>query len=507
MPIDTDDLLGHLGPGLTTQYIAELVATGMTEAAARKRVQRMSAQYQKLAGIRFEKNARFIYRPEDYGDIAFWAGLEKAFYTHGKSYWAAVVNLRARGGACRKERFAQITGAPIARRRQLSPDAILDRLKAIQLLEEVEIKDQAFIRFRPNHLRPAPMEVINANALAEFVALHGIKEWARKLGFGSYNKFRLRGDNDPPIVSGMTFDLSAPSYFRPLLQIIDGQAKSGFIACDINLHRPIGEEETEAFIRKCDGAAFSAKVGRIMPMLVGDVFSAQALDLAKSKGLLGITLENLFGNELAKALRDLVSLLTDAGATASVNPNHLMHVMQILTRIEGASANLRGALFELVVGSLVKDVEGGYLKTGQKLSDPETGRRAEIDVQLDKPNNAGFLVIECKAKNPGARVSETDVRKWYGDRVPLIHSILNTPYKHVQRPFHFEIWTNGVFAASALKWLRQQPSKCGGYTIGWKDGTALKQYADKATNSSLRAMLNEHYFRSPMKAAMGTRDD
>lgn len=29
------------------------------------------------------------------------------------------------------------------------------------------------------------MEVINANALAEFVALHGIKEWARKLGFGS----------------------------------------------------------------------------------------------------------------------------------------------------------------------------------------------------------------------------------------------------------------------------------------------------------------------------------
>lgn len=75
MPIDTDELLRHLGPGLTTQYIAELVATGMTEAGARKRVQRMSAQYQKLAGIRFEKNARFIYRPEDYGDIAFWTGL------------------------------------------------------------------------------------------------------------------------------------------------------------------------------------------------------------------------------------------------------------------------------------------------------------------------------------------------------------------------------------------------------------------------------------------------
>lgn len=507
MPIDTDDLLGQLGPGLTTQYIAELVGTGMSEAAARKRIQRLSMSYQKLAGIRFEKNARFIYRPEDYGDTAFWNGLEKAFYTHGKSYWAAVVNLRARGGACPKDRFAQISGAPTARRRQLSPDAILDRLKAIQLLEEVEIKNQPFVRFRPNHLRSAPIEIINAKALAEFVALHGIKEWARKLGLGSYNKFCMRGDDDPAIVSGMTFDLTAPSYFRPLLQIVNGQAKPGFLACDINLHGAIEEDEVEAFVRKCDGAAFSSKVGRIMPMLVGDVFSAQALDLAKSKGLLAITLENLFGIELAKALRDLVSLLTDAGATASVNPDHLMQVMQVLTRIEGASANLRGALFELVIGSLVKDVEGGYLKTGQKLTDPETGHKAEIDVQLDKTDNAGFLIIECKAKNPGARVSESDVRKWYSDRVPLIHRILDTPYKHVRRPFHFEIWTNGVFAESALKWLTQQPSTCAGYTIGWKDGAALKRYADRADNGSLRTMLNEHYFKNPMTAAVVAREN
>ena len=94
-------------------------------------------------------------------------------------------------------------------------------------------------------------------------------------------------------------------------------------------------------------------------------------------------------------------------------------VMQVLTRIEGASANLRGALFELVTGSLVKDVEGGYLKTGQKIIDRGTGRKAEVDVQLDKENNAGFLIIECKAKSPGARVSKNDVRKWYSDRVPM----------------------------------------------------------------------------------------
>ena len=54
-----------------------------------------------------------------------------------------------RSGACQRARLAQIAGASVSRRRQLSPDAALDRLKAIQLLEEVEIKDQTVIRFRP----------------------------------------------------------------------------------------------------------------------------------------------------------------------------------------------------------------------------------------------------------------------------------------------------------------------------------------------------------------------
>ena len=495
---ETETLLRRLGPALTTKHIAELVKTGISEPTARKRVQRGTAHYQKLAGIRFEKNTRFIYRPEDYGDVKFWNNLEEAFYTHGKSYWAALVNLRARGGACLKERFAQISGAPSARKRQLSPDAILERLTAINLLEETVEGDQTYLKLKPFHLRTAPIEVIRATELAEFVALHGIKEWARRLGFGSYNQFNMRGEDKAPVVSGITFDLSAPAYFRPLLQILDGVAKQGFFACDINLHGIIEEDEVEAFVRKCDGAAFSNNVGRIMPMLVADVFSAKGLDLAKRKGILAITLENLFGAELAKALRDLVSLLTNAGATASVNPVHLMHVMRTLSKIEGASANLRGALFELVVGSLVKDVEGGYLKTGQKLLEMGTGRKAEVDVQLDKEDNKGFLVIECKAKNPGARVSEQEVRRWYKDRVPLIHRILDTGYKEVERPFHFEIWTNGIFAKSALDWLKTQRKTCDGYTVDWKDGAALKLYADKASNSSFRSMLNEHYFKNPM---------
>lgn len=500
---DTDKLIRKVGPALTTEYIAALISEGVNPAAARKRIQRATAGHQKLAGLRFEKNTRFIYFREDYGTPTFWRKLEGAFYTHGKSYWAAVVSLRARGGSCRIQRFAQVSGAPLMRKGQLSPDIILERLKAIKLLEEYVENGQTYIRLQPKFMRSSSIELIRANELIEFVALHGIKDWARRLGLGSYNKFYLRGEEEAPVVSGITFDLSAPAFFRPLLQIVDGKPKPGFLACDVNLAGVMSVPEVEAFIRKCDGAAFSPKIGRIMPMLVADIFSAEGLDLAKRKGILAITVENLFGTELAKALRDLVKLLTNTGATASVNPEHLSDVMRALTKIEGASANLRGALFELVIGSLVKDVEGGYLKTGHKIRDLGTGLKAEIDVQLDKDNNAGFLIIECKAKNPRSRVSLNDVQRWYSNRVPLVHSILDTDYKEVRRPFHFEIWTNGIFADAALTWLRAQPKTCDGYTVDWKDGAALKTYADRAKNASLREMLNEHYFKNPMTTVAG----
>lgn len=504
MSLDARLLIRRTGPSLTTNLIAKLVAQGVNEAAARKRVQRATEHFTKLAGIRFNKNARFIYRDIDYGEPRFWRNLEEAFYTHGKSYWCAITNLRSRGGYCERERFSQVSGAPSARKGQRSPDIILERLKAINMLDEVTLGDKSYVAFDTSYHRKEPIEVINATALAEFVALNGIKEWARKLGLGSYNKFNIRGDEEPPVVSGLTFDLSAPSFVRPLMSVENGRAKPGFLACDINLLDVIEKDEVEAFVRKCDAAAFSKSIPPIMPMLVGHVFSSEGLDLAKRKGILALTLENLFGLGLSKSLRDLVKLLTNAGATAGMNPDHLMEVMTALTKIEGAQANLRGALFELVVGSLVKDVEGGYLKTGQRRRDLETGKEVEIDVQLDRDSERGFLFVECKAKNPGARVSEKDVKRWYSDRVPLIQKIMDTDYKEVRRPFHYEIWTNGIFADSALQWLKQQPKKCAGYTIDWKDGSAVKAYADKAQNSSLRKMLNEHYFKNPLTSVVQT---
>lgn len=470
-----------------------MVSRGVSESAARKRVQRALSDMGRLAGIRFHKNARFIYRQEDYGGKSFWEGFEKACHKAGKAYWSAIVTLKAHGGRCPAALFPRITGMPSARRRQLSPDRILQRLSEINLLVEVTAGEDEteFIEFLPHVYPKEPIAVTNAVMLAEYVALQGIKEWARRIGLGSYGKFALRLEDPQPVVSGILWDLTAPSYFRPLVNAANGTVKPGFLVCDINLRSVIDIDEVEAFVRKCDMASAPAGVGAIMPILVGYVFSASGLELAKKKGILAVTLENLFGSELAKSLRSLIQMLTDAGATAAANPDYLMEVMSRLTKIEGAADNLRGALFELIVGSLVKDVEGGFLKTGERRLD------VEIDVQLDRGDEAGMLVIECKSKAPGARVSEKDVKRWYENRVPRIHELL-TAGRTESKSFRYELWSNGPFADSAIDWLKMQPQGLRGYSVGWRDGTALKEYADRAKNASLRKMLNEHYFRSAL---------
>ena len=499
MPTEIQSLLRDFGPGLTTDLIGVLVKNGLSSATARKRIQRAAGDYNRMAGLRFEKNARFIYLAEEYGSRQFWEKFELACYGAGKSYWGALTVLKAKGGVVPLADFARVAGTPAARKAQLSPTRILDRLKAVNVLEEFEEGERAYVRYRPFFLGVENMPGSLANEIAEGVALEGIKDWARRIGLGSFGKFAIRGGKQPPQVAGITWDLTAPSYIRPLVSVSQHGAKPGFLVCDINLFGNIERPEAEAFLRKCDLAAAPAGMPPIMPMIIGHVFSAEALELLKSKGILAITLRNLFGDELAQALRELVIMLTDMGARASVDPDHLLKVMNSLTQIEGGSSNLRGALFELVIGSLVKDVEGGYLKTGDRRQDLVSGRKAEIDVQLDRGDDGGILVIECKAKNPNARVSESDIRRWYSDRVPLIYSILTNGGSYKEKHFRFELWSNGDFAASGLKWLSEQRLVSEGYTVGWRDGKSLKQYADQAKNGSLRTMLNDYYFHSALR--------
>ena len=501
-------LLKRVGPCLTSDLIREYEALGLSPVAARKRVNRAGYEVTKLAGLRFSKNARFIYLDAQFGKDPFWEGLERAFQAAGKSYWCALVALRARGGQCLAEHFPIISGAPAARKGQMSPDRIFERLEAIQMLRKVEgaAGESARIMFRPMSFHIGSETELNALLLAESVVLHGLREWVRRFGFGSYNKVRTRSDPEGALVSGIAWDLSAPSFVRPLMSVSAGKVKNGFFVCDVNLEGVISKDYVEAFVRKHDMASAPMAVGAIMPMLVGHVFAEDAFSLGKQKGILMLTVGNMFGEDISRALKELVALLCDLGARAAVDPKKIEAVMSVLTKFEGAATNVRAALFEVVIGSLVKEVEGGYLKIGEKKVNYADGREIELDVQLDRGKDDGVLVIECKSKIPGARVGLEEVRKWYEDRVPLAYAILSNDGAYDDKPFRFEFWTNGPINDDAVEWLEAQNHDFIGFSTGWRDGEAVKAYAGKAASSIYRKLLKEHYFNHPLsKVARAAR--
>jgi hypothetical protein len=68
------------------------------------------------------------------------------------------------------------------------------------------------------------------------------------------------------------------------------------------------------------------------------------------------------------------------------------------------------------------------------------------------------------------------------------------------REFRFELWSNGLFHGAAANWLSMQNCDFESYTVGWKDGAALKRYAGNAKSGGISKILNEHYFLHPLAA-------
>ncbi|WP_338352834.1 hypothetical protein [Thalassolituus oleivorans] len=183
------DLLKSRGPCLTSDLIKDMVDKGVPPATARQRLSRAKSSYIKLAGIQFEKRARFIYLDSQFATQGYWEGLERAFREHGKSYWCAIAGLKARGGVCLKSQFPIVCGAPLMRKGQIAPDTILERLKAIGVLKEITEENfpEPMIALNPMNFGVIEASDLRAFNVAENVAIHAIHEWARRVGFGSYN--------------------------------------------------------------------------------------------------------------------------------------------------------------------------------------------------------------------------------------------------------------------------------------------------------------------------------
>jgi hypothetical protein len=491
---DIDKILEKDGPARSSRVVQALQEQfNLEPAAARKRVSRVAPPVRRFPIPLLPKRESFLYHEDQRKTERFWTNLVRDLRESNSVYGAALDGLIARGGIVSVDEFDVISGAPLALKGQISSSRVANTLVSAGAIERLTLADLG------DCYRCARPEIGNADSAgfrprltAEGVILDGVREWARKLGLGSYSSISIRGDAKPRQVGQFKWDLSGPSYLLPLRR---GQAKNGFLVADVFADGILDTPAIQFFIRKVQMLRASSNSGDTLPLLLAEGFTGKALTAGHAAGVVLATPTNLFGQKVGAAIQSLVQTLKNAAAIAAANPERLAKLVDELSEIEGAAGNLRGVLFELIAAYLAR-LDAVSVDVGVTARDLDTGKMADIDV-LKVRSKAEVVGIECKGKQPGGEVNLEEVEDWLR-RIPTFRTHLTGEQRFREAAISFEIWTTGTFTADALTHLESEKKKRTKTPISWKDGVQVAEIAKTAKEKTIKEALYEHFLKHPL---------
>lgn len=240
------------------------------------------------------------------------------------------------------------------------------------------------------------------------------------------------------------------------------------------------------------------KVSRCLQIFLAESFTPEALQLLRKHGVIPGRIDELFGHEVARAMKELITTLTQTAA-AAVDPTKFDLLFSSLGRFEGAAGTLRGALFEFVAADLLR--EAGWANIVMNKLYREAGRDlAEIDVRAEKGEDV--LFVECKGILPGKQLDDAEVKLWIEKRVPAVYGRARDNDEFSNRKFRFELWTTGVLSdhARAMIESAQLTTRATRYTLGVRHGPELREMAKAQTRRyrTLLKVLDQHFLASSL---------
>ena len=483
------------GPCLTTDVLRFLENTGLTPETARKRLSRRHKAIKTLPGISFPKNARFYYHEAHFGGHKYWDGLYKAVTQGSPAYGPAIAAMTAHGGVVPKEFFPIVSGAPLKQKNKTGSDAVLSRLSAVGLLEERSLGEMPVIALNHNLQIPIDIAGLPARMTVQRILLDAVAEWARKLGMASYDKISIRErGKELPQFGTHTFDLCGPSYLAPMVRYKSGKPSPGFFVCDAYIGK-VDLAVARGFIQKCDNSRAMKRLPPFMPAIVADGFELQAFKELRANGIIATKPSALFGREVARGLAGLLETLRHASAIAAANPEVIETLFSQLGQIEGAAQNLRGALFELIVGHVVSREGTISIDIGRQAHVAEN-TSFEIDVFSYAAQEV--RLIECKGYAPTNKVDAEEVGEWIRTKARRLHKHFRAQDAYQNRQFHFEFWTSGDFTAEALALAGTVSGETDRYKVSLVNGKEVRKRISKVNAKGLGKVFDEHYAKHPL---------
>ncbi|MFT9323604.1 MAG: hypothetical protein ABF537_05495 [Acetobacter sp.] len=481
------------GPARSSLIVEALVASGAKPEAARQRIARVEKPIRRFPVPMLPKREAFLYLEKDRNGERFWQNFMRDMRATNSVFAASVDSMIARGGLIPADRFAAISGATvIPQKGQLPVEIVAQRLIAADFMKEIFDADAGRYFQLPPSLAIGSQAGLRARDLTERVLLDGMREWCRKIGLASYNAIRIRGDNDLKPIGPFAFDFAGPSYLLPLQ---GPKAKPGFVVADVFAEGILTVNEIQFFIRKARILKSTLKDIGVLSIIVAEGFTGEAMTAGHAAGIMLATPKDLFGKRVGAAIPSLCEVMKNAAKYASSSPERLTQLLDNLFDIEGRNLNLRGALFELVVGYLARR-SAASIDMNIIAKDPTSGNAAEIDVQAITHHTSAVTAIECKGKEPGGRLTLLEVETWL-KKITIIRAHYGAHHTLREAEHRFEIWTSGTIDADAVALLEKEKARRIKAPIDWKDGEAVLALARAGKEKGIADALNQHFFKHP----------
>ena len=480
------------GPCLSSQIQDFLVSQGKSPVAARQAISRFRSKLHPI-NIIFPHNERFICTKNDFGSNLYLESLRAAILTERTSCYALALRaLEARGGLIPKSHFLIACGSPLSQKKHVSIDTLLTRLIDSNLIEEFDSDLLGnCIQINGCNTSKAELETY-ARISAEKILINCIHDWIINLNIASYEKIQTRNNDKLPQFGTFNWDIAGPSYLYALCTG-DGSSDCGFVAGDV-LFKYVTKDTISPFLNKFRMISSLKKIRKCLYIFIAEEYDHETFQILKSVGIIPATIKNLFGQELAHAMKNLCDVLSSMVASTD-NKEKLKNVFDKIGRIEGAALSLRGALFPFIVAETLKADSFEILKMNKKIVIPGSFQKHEIDIIAKKSNEIYFF--ECKGEKPESQADDEEISKWIKS-LPHAKAFADEYPEYHGKSFHYEIWTSGFFSDDAIKELMKIKSTLRKYAIDYKCGRDILQLAKRLNITHIVDTLNEHFFKHPL---------
>lgn len=406
------DILKKHGPLLSIEFNKFLVEkTGVTPNNARQIILRLKDKKEFLSTdpVRFRHNQALYYLP--YQSLR--KKLKEVLPDHSKKLHRIFQALIEEKGFLLWSEFAKVSGGVVdsIQSERKTADAMfvdLYKLGIVRDISEVNgipvvIADKKWVPNMDASAEAISKRVQDLSFNQQFT--QDLLKWLEEMNFTGWNSSYITDlDNYDKGYNGFYFDAIGYSYLWGLYRTNEkddlynpAREKAGSpVVVESILHRQTKRHDITGLIDRVDNLYGPIKPQlnfKIIPICFVDSIEEDAYELARAKGIMIISIRDVFGTKLAeslRAIRDVNPQNVDPVALADILNN------AIETGQDGKFGSLKGYVFNFLIASIFSEY-GHKPRIGDKFEDPKTGEKCECDIVIADFDH--IIVCEVKGYN------------------------------------------------------------------------------------------------------------